>query len=206
MNALRRSPPARRRSAQGGATLLIALITLVAMALVAVAMYRSVDVATLQSGNVALMADQNNKADLCVRRAVTWLSDPTSGLSLNSTADNAAFNYRATQFPPSQLDARYGLPSAMLSNSTSNSWMGSAPDITVPGDSSTRVNCVIERMCTQAGVPQTTFCQMPPVQPSTTGGNADATVTTYPAIRVTTRVDGPRGVSFLQVTLGPRTN
>jgi type IV pilus assembly protein PilX len=202
MNAIRfiAHPRATR---QRGVMLFIALIALAAMALVAVAMYRSNDLANLQSGNVALLQDQSNKADICVRRVMTWMSDSASGLDLNSGADQAAFNYFGTQFTPVALDARYGIARNLLTQPT-NGWMGSAPDIDAGGG--VRVNCVIERMCTRPTAADASHCQMSGAAVGGQGkdGSTFPSIGVYPAYRVTTRVDGVRGTTFSQVTLAPR--
>lgn len=183
--------------------LFIALVALAAMALVAVAMYRSSDLANLQSGNVALLQDQANKGDICVRRVMTWMADPASGLDLNSGANQPAFNYYGTQFTPTALDARYGIASNLLTQPT-NSWMGGAPDIDAGGG--VRVNCVIERMCTRSTAADSSHCQMAGAAVGGQGkdGSIFPSIGVYPAYRVTTRVDGVRGTTFSQVTLAPR--
>ena len=203
-SSLQRMPargPARR--GQRGVALFVALITVAAMSLVAVAMYRSVDIATLQSGNIALMADQTNKADMCVRRAITWLS--SGAVNMQSGTNDAARNYYGVQFTPAQLDARYGMHKSLIASSD-NSWMGSAPDINA--GEGVRVNCVIERVCRRVDEADASHCQMPG---GALGGQGKAgsefpKVAALPVFRVTTRVDGTKGVTFSKVTLGPRQN
>ncbi len=206
MNPRNRVHPRQRSGRrQRGVMLFIALITLAAMALVAVALFRSTDLATLQSGNVALMNDQSNRGDMCVRRAISWVSDPASGLDLDGTGNQAAFNYFGVQFTTAQMDARYGIPTNMLTQS-SNGWMGTAPDIDAGGG--VRVNCIIERMCTRPDPANASHCQMASstiTAQGKDGSSAGPTVGAFAAYRVTTRVDGVKGTTFTQVTLSPRT-
>ncbi|MFT4101748.1 MAG: hypothetical protein QM674_12050 [Burkholderiaceae bacterium] len=199
MSHPRRNGPRR----QQGITLVVALITVVAMSLAALAMYRSVDVATLQSGNVARLTDQANKADLCVRRAITWMTD--GSIDLQSGASNAARNYYGVQFAPNEMDGRYNLNSRLVS-STDNGWMGAAPDI--DAGEGVRVNCVIERACSRAEVAEASHCQMAGGALGGQGkdGTKEIGVGALPVFRVSTRVDSDKGVSFSQVTLGPRIN
>lgn len=196
-----RSPIVR---AQRGAMLVVVLVCLTAMALVAAALYRSVDLATLGAGNLALATDNQNRSEMCVRRAVSWMADTTtSGLDLNGTGTQAAFNYFGVQFKPGDMDMRFGLPKKLVAGG-SNGWMGTAPDIDA-GDG-TKVNCVIERLCTQPKAADATHCQMSGGALGGQGkdGTMAPTVGNYPAYRVSTRVDGVRGTSFSQVTLVPR--
>lgn len=199
----RSGPTGGRRRIQQGVALFVALITVAAMSLIAVAMYRSVDIATLQSGNIALLADQNNKADMCVRRAITWMSSGAVNMQQGTT--DAAHNYFGVQFTPAQLNERYGMHKNIVARSN-NSWMGTAPDIDA-GDG-VRVNCVIERVCRRVDEADASHCQMPG---GALGGQGKAgsefpKVAALPVFRVTTRVDGVKGVTFSQVTLGPRQN
>jgi type IV pilus assembly protein PilX len=191
-----------RAKAQAGIVLMVALITLVVLSLGAVALFRSTDMVNLQAGAMSFMMDHNNKADLCVRRAVSWMTDPGSGLNLASGADQPAFNYFGRQFTPNQTDAKYGLHSSLVS-STSNTWMGAAPNIDAGGG--VTVNCTIERLCTRLDPADRTHCEMAALPRGGQGiaGSQQPTVGSFPAFRVTTRVDGVRGTQFLQVTIAP---
>lgn len=199
MRQAQRNGPQRQR----GITLVVALITVIAMSLAALAMYRSVDVATLQSGNVARLTDQANKADLCVRRAITWMTD--ASIDLQSGASNPSRNYHGVQFAPNDMDGRYNLHSSLVSNSD-NGWMGSAPDI--DAGEGVRVNCVIERVCVRAEPADASHCQMAGGALGGQGkdGTKEIGIGALPVFRVSTRVDSDKGVSFSQVTLGPRIN
>jgi hypothetical protein len=192
----------RRIKQQAGIILMVALITLVVLSMGAIALFRSTDVVTLQAGAMAFMMDHNNKADLCVRRAVSWMTDPASGLDLSSGNDQPNFNYYGRQFTPAQLDARYGLHTSLVSN-TNNAWMGAAPNIDAGGG--VTVNCTIERLCQRVDPADRNHCQMATMPRGGQGiaGSQQPSVGAFPAYRITTRVDGTRGTQFLQVTIAP---
>jgi type IV pilus assembly protein PilX len=192
----------RRVKTQAGLVLVVALITLVVLSLGAIALFRSTDVVNLQAGAMAFSMDHNNKADLCVRRAISWMTDPASGLDLTVGTDQPNFNYFGRQFTPAQTNAEYGVHANLLST-TSNGWMGAAPNIDAGGG--VTVNCTIERLCQNATAADRSHCQMASMPRGGQGiaGSQQPNVGSFPAYRVTTRVDGLRGSHFLQVTIAP---
>jgi hypothetical protein len=201
----------RRR--QDGITLIIALFWLMMMSLIAVAMYRSTDLATQSAGNLALATDNANRGDMCVRRVVSWINSTMQGNSktLNPFRPveidyriNMYFNYRAKRFGPSDWDANYGLPSKLLSTKgNANKWMGWAADIDA-GDG-TVVNCTVERLCTENRAPDASHCQMVDTQMRQgSDGAMDPLLPFMPIYRISVRVDGKRGTSFSQVTFSFR--
>jgi type IV pilus assembly protein PilX len=193
---------AARRAGQTGLVLMVALITLVVMSLGAVALNRSTDVVTLQAGAMTFMMDNNNKADLCVRRAISWMTDPASGLDISSGNDQPNFNYFGRQFTPAQLSPAYGLHASMVAASGS-AWMGNAPEIDAGGG--VRVNCTIERLCQNITPADTSHCEMAslPLGGQGVAGMQQPSFGSAPAYRITTRVDAFRGTQFLQVTIAP---
>jgi type IV pilus assembly protein PilX len=194
-----------RKKSQAGIVLIVALICLVILSLGAIGLYRSTDVATLQAGSVSLMVDQNNKSEICVRRAVSWMADPASGLDVRSGADQPQFNYYGRQFTPAQSNAKYTVNANLLST-RNNGWMGTAPDIDA-GDG-VRLNCTIERLCQRVDKADKTHCEMATLPEGGQGlaGSQQPDVGNFPAYRITTRVDGTRGSAFLQVTVSPNAN
>jgi hypothetical protein len=197
--------PFKAAKQQRGIVIIVALICLVMLSLGAIGLYRSTDIVTLQAGSVAFMVDQNNKSELCVRRAVAWMSDPASGLDVQSGADQPQFNYFGRQFSPSQSNTKYGVHSSLLSSRV-NTWMGNAPDI--DGGNGVTLNCTIERLCLRADKADKTHCEMATQAEGGQGlsGSQQPDIGNFPAYRITTRVDGTRGSSFLQVTVSPNAN
>jgi type IV pilus assembly protein PilX len=187
---------------QAGLVLMVALITLILLSLGAVALFRSTDVVSLQAGAMSFMMDHNNKADLCVRRAMSWMTDPASGLNIASGNDQANFNYYGRQFTPAQTDAKYGVHTSLLAGGA-NTWMGAAPDIDAGGG--VRVNCTIERLCQRIDPADRSHCEMATLPRGGQGlaGSQQPTVGSFAAYRITTRVDGVKGTQFLQVTVAP---
>jgi Tfp pilus assembly protein PilX len=67
--------PSRLRTAQRGASLLFAMITVVALSLAAVAMIRSVDTGTTILGNLSFKQDTLLATDEATRLAIQWLDE-----------------------------------------------------------------------------------------------------------------------------------
>lgn len=89
-----RRSPGPRRHAQRGATLLFALLTLVALLLATLALVRSVDTSTTLMGNIAFKQDATVSADQATRQALAWLA--TNNAVLNTDAPTNGY-YASTQ-------------------------------------------------------------------------------------------------------------
>ncbi|MBT2300812.1 pilus assembly protein PilX [Variovorax paradoxus] len=85
--------PMRRRGAQRGASLIFALLTLVALMLATLALVRSVDTSTLLLGNLGFKQDATSSADQATRQAINWLT--LNNASLNTSVPASAY-YAAT--------------------------------------------------------------------------------------------------------------
>ncbi|HZR68584.1 MAG TPA: hypothetical protein VFB01_05935 [Burkholderiales bacterium] len=85
VNVVRRRPRHRQR----GATLLIALIVLVALTLAGLAMMRSVDTATIVAGNIGFRQSTINAADQGVQAAYGYVFPIMSSLAGNGGTDPA---------------------------------------------------------------------------------------------------------------------
>ena len=83
----RTSAPSRQR----GVMLIIALIVLVAMTMAGIAMMRSVDTATVVSGNISYKQATVAGADQGLQTAYWWLGSNASGTTLHG--DNAGAGY-----------------------------------------------------------------------------------------------------------------
>jgi Tfp pilus assembly protein PilX len=91
----RRPAPARTsRTAQQGVVLLVALIVLVAITVAGIAMMRSVDTATLVTGNLAFEEVATHAADQGVEAAMTMLAGKRTDATLDS--NDVAAGYSAT--------------------------------------------------------------------------------------------------------------
>lgn len=192
------------RQCQRGAILLVTLIIMAVMALASVAMMRSVDVSVLQAGNFSFMLDQANVANLCIRRATDWYLQQVQGPTKNydPVNDDPNINYFSSMRLPSQMDTTYEVPKLVTANKTSG-WAAASSNLQAPviqpyGAGVVGVDCMIERMCTVAGVPATRDkCLLSRTTKWNTddtagAGAADFSNFDVPLMRVSVRVDDVR--------------
>lgn len=78
-----RTPASPKR--QHGATLLFALLTLVALMLSTLALVRSTDIAALLMGNLGFKQDATASSEQATREAVAWLSANLAALNVDDT-------------------------------------------------------------------------------------------------------------------------
>lgn len=180
---------------QRGVVLAIALIVLVAMALAAVALTRSVDISNLAAGNLAFKQSALSATDLGVQKALDKVASPGT---FDLTADSAANAYYAAIQPS---DMR-GIPNALLAANLS---AFDTIKFTAPGSGET-VRYLIDRQCVDVGAPSQANCNFT-AGLSATGGSASSSHTggaSVPLYRVTVRVDGPKNtVGFSQAIFRP---
>jgi len=189
---------------QQGVVLFISLIVLVSMSLAGIALIRSVDTATLVSGNMAFKQASLQSSQAAITSAVTWLgaNSAGSGLYANNTSQGYFSSIPASEplwFDKDTWD--YGTPAQVN---------GGAADV-----SGNKVRYMIHRMCTEPNVAhngngpsgQINQCaRYYPVSAISGGSKSDAAYK-FPAppeifYRLTIRVDGPRDtVSLTQVSL-----
>jgi hypothetical protein len=193
--------------AQRGAVLFIALIVLVAMTMASVALVRSVDTATLGAGNIALKQSAAQAAERAVGIALAQF-DPFAApagfftVIANADAHQSAQNYCASLLP---TDKR-GVP-LVLQNLGNKECDGQPlnPANVVTTANNEQLRYVIERLCTDTGVPDQAKCNLEQTLP--TGGTVGSGAhlgDTVPLYRVTVRVDGPRNTRhFSQVIFKP---
>lgn len=155
---LRRVPGTRGAgSRQSGASLVFALITLVALALAATALVRSVDTGAIVLGNLGSRQATTAAADKATQRAIIWLST-----AADLTQDSAAAGYFATSLDGYDLTGFQGSdPARGLVNwevdgtcayATSGNCVGTttpSPPITI--DASTTARYLITRLCKTTG-------------------------------------------------------
>lgn len=80
-----RTPASPKR--QNGATLLFALLTLVALMLSTLALVRSTDIAALLMGNLGFKQDATASSEQAARQAVAWLGANLAALNVDDTAN-----------------------------------------------------------------------------------------------------------------------
>jgi type IV pilus assembly protein PilX len=182
------------RCRQGGMTLFIALIGLIAMALAGVALVRSVETSNFIAGNFAFRNAAMHASDVGVEAAYTALDTLTSG-ALDANKPNGCSTgcqYYATMQAVNSL----GIPSAV-------SW----PAVTgTPVNTDYTVRYVIERLCTGT-LPITNLARDCYSGSLRAGGSKKAGSTVFSStselyFRVTVRVEGPRNtVSYAQTVM-----
>lgn len=195
--------------AQRGAVLFIALIVLVAMTLASVALIRSVDTATLGAGNIALKQSAAQAAERAVGTAMAQFDPFAVPAGFFSTLANANSHQSTQNYCASLLPTdKRGVPLVLLNPATANKEcdlqpLASANMITTANNE--RLFYVIERMCTDAGAPDQSKCNIEQVLPTGgTVGSGPHFGDTVPLYRVTVRVDGPRNTRhFSQVIFRP---
>jgi type IV pilus assembly protein PilX len=187
---------------QRGATLIIALISLVILSISALAMMRSTSTSLFMAGNLAFKRDVANQAERAIAAAITDMA--TGSLTSDSTRLNnsTARNYSATTLATSTE----GIPSVLLSDTAfAAAGFTNARDI-VDAPSSVTVRYVIDRQCTAAGAFDASGCQtIIPSPPKSGGGtndpNGNPGADRRPAYRISVRITGPRGIqTFVQTT------
>lgn len=188
----------RLLSRQAGLALPIALIMLVAMILAALALFRSVDTATMVAGNLSYKQRTVHAADEGTRAAYVWLQDKAANAPADLNNTNTGAGYYSSQHAN---DPGWN---------PVTEWPSSGA-VTLGADSGgNSATYVIHRLCTQPGLAYnegTNQCA------SFTGGanistggslasDAPAFIgTTYIYFRVTTKVVGPRNSTSYTQTL-----
>lgn len=187
--------PLRGAPRQRGAVLIVALIVLVALALGALSLLRSVDILGLISGNLSFKRSAIAAADRGVARALT-----TFMTVANQTTTDVTRCYSATILA---TDTR-GVPTALNDTATFDGTYGSVCRLDA-GDGE-EVRYIIDRQCTATGYVDPKKCTLS-IRPPSSTDNWDTTASIdYALYRVTVRVSGPRNTeSFTQVVFKPPT-
>jgi Tfp pilus assembly protein PilX len=203
---------------QDGVVMLVALIVLVALALAAVALTRSVTTSNTIAGNLAFQQATTHSADQGVEAAIAWLEN-NSGQASSSTAttctsgstvlacDQAARGYIAHRQDP---DLSASPPTTWPTFFATLATAGSTYTLPAVSNGNT-VSYVIQRLCTTAGdsTNATNACSFSPAALAGTcaGGsscnagaiNLNSASQVY--YRITVRVVGPRNTQSLVQTI-----
>jgi type IV pilus assembly protein PilX len=186
------------RAAQKGVVLLIALIVLVVMTMAGLSLLRSVDVATLITGNMAFQQAAIQYGDVGTETAVGWL-ETNAGTNLHNNV--AGSGYAASRQDPVAGQTWDAFWTAVLS----------AQKYQVPplaGDTTGNVvEYAIQRLCATAGDPTAvgTNCSVPQTTSSSSASSKGAGVVALQYngqiyYRITSRITGPRNtISYVQV-------
>jgi hypothetical protein len=196
------------RRAQRGVVLFIALLVMVALSLAGIALIRSMDTATIVSGNLAFKLAAAAAVDRGFEQAVEALFDPvadptpSSPVIADKKSDLNAQNYFASvrlkggSIPeiPDELQSTSAFAAAGLN-----------ADLVPVDAAGNKTYYVIERMCANPGPAVGSNCNL-----SSAALGADAGTEHYEGLvragdafyRVTVRVEGPRNtVAYAQAIL-----
>ena len=198
MNLIRHAPQKTVRvpSKQQGVVLFYALIALVVLLLAAVALVRSVDTATVISGNLSFRQAAASSGDAGIEHAMTWLDNKMNVLNTPEVTNNTA----ATSGYYSSV-TELNLKDNLTADAT---WAESASASAGTDASGNAVRFVIERMCrTPNSVPDEQDClyhSVPPPGGSQRAGELTPEINFSSLVfRVTAKVTGPRNtVSYIQ--------
>ena len=196
-----------RRVRQSGLALIVALLVLVAMSLAGIALVRSVDTASLISGNISFRQGASLAGDAGVEAARTYLLAAGAGLKNDDTASG----YYSTR--QDSIDLTGNMTPNVHSDDVrwpDTSGTSSRPTC-LPTDGAGNTVCyIVHRMCEKTGDLDGATCS---TQTGTRGGSslsANRPMATYQErswsevamlgyYRVTVRIAGPRNnVSFVQ--------
>ena len=206
------------RARERGMVLIVTLLVLVVTILAAVALTRSVDVATLVSGNLAFRQAAVQAADAGVENALNWLQTQATAdiTSLNGNQGSGGNTYYYATWSG-------GIATAILAfNPATFVWTGNSNPLTADPDTGNQVFWVVHRMCQNVGDPSLTTTNCYSAQTVTTGGSSNRVkepgdlpcfdpnnpgknlcgVAANPYYRISVRVLGPRGtVSYAQAVV-----
>jgi type IV pilus assembly protein PilX len=186
---------------QHGATLIIALISLVILSLGALALMRSTSTSLMMSGNLAFKRDVANQAERAITEAIQDLRTGSLASDTSRQSNATSRNYSATVL----ATATEGIPSVLLSDTAYTAAGFTLADIT-DSASSVTMRYVIDRQCSATGAFDAALCQNISAASATIGRdttNADKNPGSdrRPAYRISVRITGPRGIqTFVQTT------
>lgn len=189
-----RMPPAQK-----GVALPIALIMLVAMILAAIAMFRSVDTATMVAGNLTYKQRTVHAGDEGTRAAYLWLQDKAANAPADLNNSNTGAGYYSSQHANDP------------SWDPVTSWPAGGTVSVATDAGGNTASYVIHRLCTQPGLAynegNNQCASYTSANNSNVGGSlaSDAPAfigITYIYFRVTTKVVGPRNsTSYIQTLM-----
>jgi type IV pilus assembly protein PilX len=196
---MKRTLTARFR--QNGTSLLVAMVALVAMMTAGMALMRSVDSANLAAGNFQLQQSAEQNIDMAINEALlAYMQSPAgSPTSMdNRNLNDVPKSYWAIR----QLQSTEGVPTALI-NLAAPSWGAGGPLPTgwpgemVDAGSMQLRRYFVERLCSVAGIASVDNCQMYTMEysPDSLKNTGTASTDALPYIRITVRVDGPKGAT-----------
>lgn len=211
---------ARRRATQKGASLLFALLALVALSLAGIALVRSVNTGTLVLGNLGFKQDTTRSADPATAAAVAWLrnnpliqnADGTAGSGYYAST-SAILDVTGRQLTATNR-ALVNWGGGNCSTATAGTYASCA---LVPGSAGTvngnSAEYIIFRLCSAAGDPTldtSIICSSPSTSSSASASKkgelnyseyARFTGAGGPFYRIVVKVSGARGTTSFTETI-----
>ncbi len=197
----------RRRitSSNRGSVLPIALVLLIALALAAVALVKSVDTSTMLARNASFQRDAVNRNELVMRSVMqAFENDPARYFNALANTDTDAlgqaggFPYRATALP---TDAQ-GVPLALRDPAAYAAMFGGivTASAVASGEGMT-TTYAIDRLCSLEQPAEDTHCLVSSLRSADNCSRCSTVSTPFaPIFRITARTTGPRGTeAFSQV-------
>jgi len=198
--------PSRPPGALRGSVLPITLVLLVAMALAAVGLMKSVDTSTLLARNTSFQRDAVNRNEIVVRRAMREFESAAGRhfRDLDNTTTHAlglasGMPYRATALP---TDAS-GLPVVLRDPASYAAMFGAlAASSAVNSGEGMVTTYVIDRLCSLEDAATEQHCVVPSARAPDQCSRCSTVSSPFaPIFRVSARTTGPRGVeAFSQAT------
>ena len=190
-----------RSGLQRGIVLEIVLIALLALMMVSVSLFRSVDTSTTVVRNVSFKSDATNRAQVAFDHVIAWAGNAANYMQyIDQGVDLANRNYSARMLATDPQ----GIPTIIKDPAAFDAaYAFNPPNTAIVNDAGMKFRFLIERMCTDTGVLVREKCTY--ISEHDLGGSGhELKKPAKPALRVTVRVDGPQStVSYVQATVSP---
>lgn len=217
-------PQYRTAKKEHGVSIVIAMIALVVISLAAAALIRTVNTATIISGNLAFKQSATNSGENAIIIANKWIAEnsPTADNPAKGTVDNPASGYYATttslatlkKYPATMSHYSIMTVDATWTDDTSAKAVVANCEGIMAGNtdcSGNTIKYIIERLCKNTGAADETHCLLGGAPPKTgsfgvnaigggqSGGQGRNNTTGSPVYRITAKIEGPRNtVSYIQ--------
>jgi hypothetical protein len=192
-------------AAQRGMVLHVVLVALVALMLLSITLFRSVDSSAAMLGNISLKSDANHRAHLALDQVVAWLNN--SGKYTDYVLGGKSLGDDSYSANMLQADDQ-GLPGLLKDvEEFGKTYKGK---LASTDGSGTTVYYLIERMCTKESAFTEVRAYCVDLTPQAEQAGSDPSgIAPLPRVplRVTVRVEGPKNtLSFAQAIVFSETN
>ncbi|HVL56569.1 MAG TPA: hypothetical protein VM491_08685 [Burkholderiaceae bacterium] len=202
--AIRPRAACRRATRERGSVLAVALVLLIALALAAISLVRSVDTSTLLARNASFQRDAVNRNEVVMRQAMqAFENDPARHFNSLANTDESVlgqasgFPYSAVALPTDPM----GVPVVLRDSAAFGAQFGALSRSTVASGEGMTTTYVIDRLCSLEQPAEDTHCLVASARaPDNCSRCSMASTPFAPMFRITARTLGPRGTeAFSQV-------